>query len=422
MKTEKRFDTHQEGMLRWVALSGDQAMSLSERITQIQPSPTLQTDSKAKALRKAGVDVINLAAGEPDFDTPAHIKEAAIEAIREGFTKYTPVTGIEDLKEAVREKFVRDSGLHFCHEEIIVSCGAKHSLYLIDQVLLNPGDEVLIPSPCWVSYPDQVLLHGGRPVLIPTEERDGFLLHPETLRAALSPRSKMLILNSPCNPTGAAYPKERLEELAAVALERGLWIVSDEIYEKLTYDGFRSVCVAALGPEARARTITVNGLSKTYAMTGWRIGYAAGPKEVVSAMGIAQSQSTSNPTSIAQKAAVAALRGPQACVEAMAEEFDRRRRYMMDRLNRMEGVTCRVPQGAFYAFPRVDHYFGRGRQGRAIRGSVDLADYLLEEAHVALVAGAPFGDDRYLRLSYATSMEEMTKGLDRVEAALHRLR
>jgi len=388
----------------------------------IKPSPTLSIDTKAKFLKASGEDVINLGVGEPDFDTPENIKEAAIRAIRDGFTRYTPVGGIDELKDAIIEKLKRDNNLSYKRDEVIVSCGAKHSLYNIAEAILDPGDEVIIPAPYWVTYPDQVILNDAIPVFINTHEGDHFRITPELIKANLSDRTKALILNSPSNPTGLAYDVESLQGIAEMAVRHDFYIISDEIYEKLVYDGFRHTSIASLDEEIKQRTIVVNGLSKSYAMTGWRIGFSAGPRDVISAMTKIQSQSTSNPTSIAQKAAVEALSGPQDFIRTMVAEFDRRRRYVIERLNNIKGISCVKPVGAFYAFPNVSYYYGRTRDGVTIDSSLDLSNYLLDRAKVAVVPGSAFGNDDYIRLSYATSMENIKKGLDRIEEALSLLR
>lgn len=394
---------------------------LSERAKKIKPSPTLAMDAKAKALKASGVDVVNFGVGEPDFDTPENIKEAAIKAIRDGFTKYTPVGGIDPLKDAVIGKFRNDNGLEYSREEILVSCGAKHSLYNIAQALYGPGDEVIIPSPYWVSYPDQVLLNDATPVIAKTREKDGFMLKPEVLESHITKRTKALILNSPSNPTGSTYDRKSLELIAEVVLKHNLYVVSDEIYEKLVYDGAEHVSIASLGSEIMKRTIVVNGLSKSHAMTGWRVGFAAGPKEIIRAMTNIQSQSTSNPNSIAQKAAVEALTGPQDFIVKMRGEFDRRRKFLVSELNSVPGVSCSSPTGAFYAFPKISGLFGKG-DGKPVVTSSELALYLLENASVALVPGDAFGDNDYIRLSYATSMENLSKGVERIRDAVGRLK
>ena len=394
---------------------------ISDRSKRIKPSPTLAMDAKAKAMKASGIDVVSFGVGEPDFDTPENIKEAAIKAIKEGFTKYTPVGGIDPLKDAIIEKFNRDNILNYTREEIIVSCGAKHSLYNIAQALLNPGDEVLIPSPYWVSYPDQVLLNDAIPVFVKTYESDSFMVRPEAITSSVTKKTKALILNSPSNPTGLTYDKKTIETIAEIVLRYGIFVISDEIYEKLTYDGFKHVSIASLGNDIKAKTIVVNGLSKSYAMTGWRIGYAAGPKEIIKAMTNIQSQSTSNPTSISQKAAIEALRGPQDFIATMLAEFDKRRKFLIGELNSISGMSCLSPTGAFYAFPNTSKLYGKTTGDRTISSSSDLALYLLEKANVALVHGEAFGDDAYIRLSYATSIEEIKKGVDRIREAVSKL-
>jgi aspartate aminotransferase len=394
---------------------------LSDRARKIKPSPTLTIDAKAKAMKADGLDIVNFGVGEPDFDTPDNIKEAAIKAIREGFTKYTPVGGIDQLKDAVIEKFKRDNSLHYTRDEIIVSCGAKHSLYNIAQALFSPGDEVLIPSPYWVSYPEQVLLNDAIPVFIKTYESDFFMVKTDALESHITEKTKAIILNSPSNPTGLTYDKKNLERIAEIALRHGLYVISDEIYEKLTYDGFRHVSIASLDNSIKTKTIVVNGLSKSYAMTGWRIGFAAGPKEIIKAMTNIQSQSTSNPASIAQKAAVEALNGPQDFIKTMLAEFDKRRRFLVAELNSLPAVRCLTPRGAFYAFPNISKLYGMSGDNGKISSSSDFALYLLEKANVALVHGGAFGDDNYIRLSYATSVQEIKKGVDRIREALNRL-
>ncbi len=394
---------------------------LSERVRKIKPSPTLAMDAKAKALKTEGLDIVNFGVGEPDFDTPEHVKEAAIKAIKDGFTKYTPVGGIDDLKDAIIEKLKKDNNLEYVKEETIVSSGAKHSLYNIAQAIYGPGDEVIIPSPYWVSYPDQVLLNDATPVFVKTSEDNNFMLKPDILLSSITKKTKAIILNSPSNPTGLAYDKKTLKAIAEIAVKNNIYIISDEIYEKLTYDGIEHVSIASLGEDIKKLTIVVNGLSKSHAMTGWRIGYAAGPKDIIKAMTNIQSQSTSNPTSIAQKAAVAALTGPQDFISVMHAEFDRRRKFLVDGLNAIDGVKCIKPTGAFYAFPNVSALYGKTAGGRKINNSLDLAMYLLEDAKVAIVHGDAFGDDNYIRISYATSMENIKKGLDRIKEAMSRL-
>jgi aspartate aminotransferase len=395
---------------------------LSERSQKIKPSATLAIDAKAKAMKAQGLDVLNFGVGEPDFDTPEHIKEAAVKALKDGFTKYTAVGGIDELKEAIIKKLAVDNNLDYAKDEVVVSCGAKHSLYNIAQALFNPGDEIIIPVPYWVSYPDQALLNDAEPVFLPTCEQDNFLLNPEELEAKITGRTKALILNSPSNPTGFAYDRKTLESIAGIIVKHNILVISDEIYEKLVYDDTKHVSIASLDGEIKKRTIVVNGLSKSHAMTGWRIGYAAGPANIIKAMTSIQSQSTSNPTSIAQKAAVAALTGPQDFTSVMRTEFDRRRRVLVDGLNAIEGISCRNPNGAFYAFPNVSKFYGMAAGKRLINSSLDMVTYLLEEANMAIVHGEAFGDDRFIRISYATSMDIIKKGLDRMKTALAKLK
>ena len=397
-------------------------VKIAPRMSQIKPSPTLAITAKAKALKAQGVDVVGFGAGEPDFDTPEHIKDAAIKAMKEGFTKYTPVPGTDELRQAVADQLARDYGLEYAKEEIIISCGAKHSLYNIAMVLFKPGDEVIIPAPYWVTYPAQIYIAEATPVIVETLEENQFKLTPEQLKEAITPQTRAILLNYPNNPTGTSYTKEELEKLAEVALKHDLWIISDEIYDKIVYDGFTHVPLATLSPELRERTLLVNGVSKTYSMTGWRIGWVAGNKEVVAAMNKLQSQSTSNPTSIAQAAALAALQGPQECTQKMVAAFKERRDYIVGRLNAMEGVSCFNPMGAFYVFPSFAGLYGRHHGDRVINNSLDFADYLLNEYNVAIVPGVAFGEDKCARLSYATSMENIKKGLDRIEEAISQLK
>lgn len=394
---------------------------LSQRATKIKPSPTLEIDSRAKSMKASGMDVINFGVGEPDFDTPENIKEAAVKALKDGFTKYTPVGGIDALKDAIMEKLRVDNALSYKREEIIVSCGAKHSLYNIAQALYGPGDEVIIPSPYWVSYPDQVLLNDATPVFVKTYVSDSFMVRPEALEKCVTKNTRALILNSPSNPTGMIYDKQALEKIAELAVKYNFYIISDEIYEKLIYDGAKHVSIASLGNEVKEKTIVVNGLSKSHAMTGWRLGYAAGPADVVKAMTNIQSQSTSNPNSITQMAAIEALTGPQDFTGKMLIEFDKRRRYIVSELSAIKDITCAMPSGAFYAFPNTARIYGRRFADKEISSSRDLALYLLEEAKVALVHGEAFGDDDYVRLSYAISLDDISKGIERIKEAINKL-
>ena len=393
---------------------------LADRMKTLAPSPTLAMQAKAKAMRAQGINVISFGAGEPDFDTPERVKQAAVRAIESGHTKYTEVGGIPELRAAVGQKLKRDNGLDYTPDEVTVSCGAKHSLFNIVMALVNPGDEVLIPSPYWVSYPEQVRLLGGVPVAVPTHESTGFDLDPVELRRAVTPRARLVILDSPGNPTGAVFSRQALEEVARLAVERDLLVISDECYEVLTYEG-RHVSIASLSAEVKARTIVVNTCSKAYAMTGWRIGYAAGPRAIIKAMTDVQSQVTSNPTSVAQWAAIEALAGPQDEIAEMAGEFDRRRHVIVERLNAMPGVSCVMPRGAFYAFPNVSGLFGKRAAGGVIRGSAGVCSFLLDEARIATVAGVDFGSDSHIRLSYATGLDGIKEGLARMEAAVRGL-
>jgi len=397
-------------------------MGIAKRAQAIKPSPTLATAAKAKAMKAQGIDVVDFGVGEPDFDTPENVKQAGIKAIQSGFTKYTPAGGTDELKEAVIEKCKKDNNLTYDKSQILISCGAKHSLYNIAEALFDPGDEIIIPSPYWVSYPDQALLNDATPGFVETTEAEGFKLSAQKLEKAITKKTKALVLNSPSNPTGLAYDKKTLEDIAAVAVKYGIYVISDEIYEKLLYDRFTHFSIASFGREIKDLTIVVNGVSKSHAMTGWRIGYAAGPKDIITAMANIQSQSTSNPCSISQKASVEALRGPQDFIKTMNIEFDKRRKYMVERLNGIPGISCLMPVGAFYAFPNVARLYGKSIAGKAIKNSSDLATYLLEDAKVALVSGDAFGADQYIRLSYATSMENIQQGLSRIEQAVAVLR
>lgn len=397
-------------------------MKLAGRVSSIKPSPTLAITGKAKAMKAQGMDVVGFGAGEPDFDTPEHIKAAAKKALDDGYTKYTPVPGSPELKDAIIAKLSRDNGLEYKRENIIVSLGAKHSIYNAGQALFEEGDEIVIPAPYWVSYPDIALLAGATPVIVEAKEESGFKLTPGQLDKAITGKTKCVILNSPSNPTGAAYTAEELKAIAEVIVRRNVTVLSDEIYEKIVYDGFRFVSIASFGEEIKKRTIVVNGLSKAFSMTGWRLGYLAGDKDLVAAMNNIQSQSTSNPVSFCDKAAIEALNGSQEFMKEWVAEFDRRRRYIVDRLNGMPGVSCLLPQGAFYVFPNFSKVYGKKTpSGKVIRGSSDFADYLLEEHKVASVPGIAFGDDACQRLSYAMAMKNIEKGIDRIEQAVKAL-
>jgi aspartate aminotransferase len=396
-------------------------MNLAKRLQLIKPSPTLMVTVQVAALRRQGIEVIDFGAGEPDFDTPDHIKEAAIAALKQGKTKYTPVGGTAELKEAIITKLQRDNSLTYSIQEVTTNCGGKHTLFNAFHALFGEGDEVLIPAPYWVSYSDMVILAGGQPKLLPTTEETGFKITASQLQKALGPQSKALLLNSPSNPTGAAYSEDELRQLADVIEQSPLIVISDDVYEKFLYDAPRCPHLLTLKPHLRDRVLIANSVSKTYAMTGWRLGYAAGPREVIGAIETLQSQSTSNPTSITQAAAVAALTGDQKPVGVMAQEFAKRRNYVVQRLRTIPGISCTLPEGAFYVFPRVSPYFGARWQDRTITSAMDLSLYLLQEAKVAVVAGEGFGSPDHLRISYATSMQNLEQGLDQIEAALKRL-
>jgi aspartate aminotransferase len=393
-------------------------MNISTRARNLVPSATLAIGAKARQMQADGIDVIGFAQGEPDFDTPNHIKEAAIQATREGFTKYTATGGINELKDAVVAKLKRDNGLNYTRNQVLISCGGKHSLYNVFQALLDPGDEVIIPAPYWVSFPEQVKLCGAKPVIVHAGEAQGFRVNRQIIEPAVTARTRILVLNSPSNPTGAALSRAELDGIAALAVERGFTIVSDETYEALVYDGFQHVSIASLSDAVYARTIVVNSMSKAYAMTGWRLGYSAGPAEVIKAMDGLQGQMTSNPTSFAQRGAVAALVGSQEPTQTMREEFAKRRRYIVDRLNAMPKIRCHSPEGAFYVFPNVSGLYGKPYGGKVISSSAEFSTFLLDAARIAVVPGVEFGNDNHIRISYATSMENIAKGMDRMAGAV----
>ncbi|GIW43260.1 MAG: aminotransferase [Candidatus Binatia bacterium] len=394
-------------------------MQLSERVKWIKPSATLAVTEKAAALRRQGVEVIDLGAGEPDFDTPENIKEAARRALARGETKYTPVGGTDELKSAIIAKLKRDNGLEYAKNEVIASCGGKHALFVLFQALFNDGDEVLVPAPYWVSYPDMLLLAGARARIVFPRSGDDFKLRPEDLEAALTARTKAVILNSPSNPAGVAYSPEELRALLEVLRDHTCWIISDDVYEKMVYGDFVLGQVLAVSPELRSRTILCNSVSKTYAMTGWRVGYTAGPAEVIKAMTTLQGQMTSNPSSIAQAAAAEALAGSQDSVPKMMAEFEKRRDFVVERLRSIPAVRCNKPQGAFYVFPNVSAYLGN--PGGPQTGD-ELAAYLIEKAHVAVVGGTDFGYPDHIRISYANSLENLDLGIRRIGSALQELR
>jgi len=395
-------------------------MELSRKASSISPSSTLAIDAKAKKMKADGYDVIGFGAGEPDFDTPEHIKEAAIKAIKEGFTKYTPASGTLSLKEAICRKFKRENGLDYSPSNIVISNGAKHSLLNVFQAICNPGDEVIIPSPYWVSYPEMVKLADAVPVFVKTHEEDGFEFSIDQLEKAVTDKTKAILINSPSNPTGMVYSKELLEAVADLAVRKNLYIVSDEIYEKIIYDGLSHISIASFGEKIKEQTIIVNGVSKSYSMTGWRIGYTASNEKIAKIMSNVQSHATSNPNSIAQKAAEAAIDGPQDCVEAMVKEFARRRDYMVEKINSIDGLSCIKPKGAFYVMMNISRLIGKELYGVIIDGSDTFADVLLEKANVALVPGSGFGTNEHVRLSYAMSLESIREGLNRIEKFLNK--
>lgn len=391
---------------------------LSERARAVQPSPTLALTARAQAMRQQGIDVLSFTAGEPDFDTPEFAKAGAITAIHAGYTKYTPTPGIMPLREAISAKFWRENQLRYDPSQIVVSCGAKHSIFNTLMALIDPGDEVIIPTPCWVSYPEQVRLMGGVPVFVPTDESHDFLPTYDALRAAITPRTKAIILNTPCNPTGAVYPRKTLKEIASLALTHRLWIIADEIYEKLVYDGHTHESIGSLSKEVWNQTITINGVSKSFAMTGWRIGYLGAPTEIARAIQALQDQMTSNPCTVAQYAALAALEDDSDWVEQARQRFDARRQRMVEGLSRIPGICCWRPRGAFYVFANVQALLGRTYNGRLIETSADLAEYLLEHARVAVVPGEGFCAPGYIRLSYAVHEALIEEGIERIGNAL----
>ena len=373
-------------------------------------------------MKKKGIDVVGFGAGEPDFDTPEYIRNAAKAALDKGMTRYTPSSGTLELRTAICEKLKRDNGLEYEPDQIVVSNGAKHSLFNICQTILDPGDEVIIPEPFWVSYPELVQIAGGVPVMVHGHEENDFLVSADDMKPYITPRTKAIILNSPNNPNGCVWPREMLEDIARLAVENQLFVISDEIYEKLVYDGEKHVSIASLGEEIKAQTFVVNGFSKAYAMTGWRLGYCAGPTNVMKAVGALQSHATSNPNSIAQYAGYVALSGGDDIIAAMVAEFDRRRKHIVSRINAIPGLSCRMPKGAFYVMMNISELIGAAQGDKVIRSSTDFAELLLENAKVAVVPGLGFGSDMHVRLSYATSMENIDRGLDRIAQFVGSLR
>lgn len=379
-------------------------MSVSARIGDIAESPTLALNAKAKELKSKGIDVVNFTAGEPDFDTPENIKKAAVDAINAGFTKYTQTAGTPELRKAIAEKLKKENGLDYRPEHVIVSCGGKHSLYNAIMTICNPGDEIIIPSPYWVTYPEQAKLADAKTVIVETKKEGGFRLRASDVEERVSKKTKVIIINSPNNPTGAVYGKDELKKIASIAAENDIYVISDEIYEHLVYEG-EHVSIAGLGPDIKEKTITINGAAKSYAMTGWRIGWAAGPEDVINGMTKIQSQTTSNPTSIAQMAYLEALKGDQSSVKKMAAEFRKRRDLIVKKLNEIQGISCPKPGGSFYVFPDISGIN---------KSSMEFSEKLLEKAKVAVVPGLAFGHEGHVRISYACSEETIKKGIERI--------
>ncbi len=396
-------------------------IKVSQRAKSVPPSATIAVTARAKELKAQGIDVVGFGAGEPDFDTPQYIKDAAIKALSEGKTKYTPAAGIVELRAAIAKKLERENGLKYAPEQVVVNIGGKHSVYEAMQAVLDPGDEVLLPRPYWVTYPEAIKLAGGVAKIIETDKANSYKVTPEQLKGAITPKTAMLVINSPSNPGGFMYTPDELRALAKVLEGTNVCVMSDEIYEKLIFGDSKFISFAALSDDAFGRTLTLNGLSKAFSMTGWRLGYTAGPLDVIKAMSRLQDHMTSNPVTFAQYAAIAAM-GPEAdaTIEAMRVEFEKRGKYMAERLNAIEGVHCAEPAGAFYCFPDVSAHFGRTIGGAKITNSMEFATALLEQANVALVPGLPFGCDDNVRLSFACSMENITKGIDRLEQWLAR--
>jgi len=389
-------------------------MMLAQRVSKLEQSLTLAITGKAKAMKAKGDKVILFASGEPDYDTPENIKEAGIRAIRDGFTKYTATSGIDELKEQICLKFRNENNIDYKKSEVIVTCGGKQAIYNLLQAMINEGDEVIVPTPYWVSYLEQIKMAGGKPVLIPLNAQG---LDMEELNRAVTARTRLLIINSPNNPTGSIITRDILEKIAELAVKHSFYVLSDEVYEHFIYDGNRHASIASFDPSIKALTITVNAFSKTYSMTGWRVGYCAASEEIIRMMGMIQDHSTSNVCSISQKAAVEALKGPQDSVKAMVQEFDRRRNYMVERLSAIPGIECPKPPGAFYTFPKVSSLYGG-----SMKDSMTFAGKLLEQQKVALIPGVAFGHDDHIRLTYASSMDDIKEGMDRIETFVSSLK
>jgi len=395
---------------------------ISKSVAGISPSATEETSFIANKLKRQGIDIISFAQGEPDFDTPENIKEAAINAIKEGFTKYTDVPGIPELRKAVADKFKRENGIDYEPDQIIISNGGKQALYEVFRTICEKGDQVLIPTPCYVSYTEQIRLTGAEPVFFKTKEENSFRPTFEEVSENFTPNVKAFIVNSPNNPTGSIIEKEQLKKIAKFLVERGVYMITDEVYEHLVYDGRNHISVASLGKKEKEMSITINSVSKTYAMTGWRVGYAAGPRNIIKAMSNLQGHATGNINSIAQKAAIEALNGPQEPVKSMVKEYGKRREYMVNRLNEIEGIKCNYPDGAFYTFPNVTDLYDKEYDGNIIRNDIDVAKFILKKAHVAVVPGVAFNYSGHVRFVFAKSMEEIKEGLDRIEKVIKELK
>ena len=395
---------------------------ISKSIASISPSATEETSFMANQLKRQGVDVISFAQGEPDFDTPDNIKKAAIIAIKEGFTKYTDVPGIPELRKAVADKFKRENGINYEPDQIIISNGGKQALYEVFRTICEDGDQVLIPTPCYVSYAEQIKLTGAEPVFFKTKEENNFRPTFEEVSENFTLNVKAFIINSPNNPSGSIFEKEELKKIAKFLVERGVFMITDEVYEHLIYDGRNHISVASLGEKEKERSITVNSVSKTYAMTGWRVGYAAGPRKIIKAMNNLQGHATGNINSIAQKATIEALNGPQEAVKSMVKKYAKRRKYMVKILNEIEGIKCNYPDGAFYTFPNVTDLYNKRYNGNIIRNDMDVAKFFLEKAHVAVIPGVAFNYSGYVRFVFAKSMEEIKEGLNRIEKVIKELK
>ena len=395
---------------------------ISKRIKEMIPSVTLAQSEKIAFLKKQGIHVIGFNIGEPDFNTPENIIKKAEEAFNLGYTKYTPASGSMELREEICKKFKKDYNLDYTVKDVIVSSGAKQSLTNVLMAIVDPGEEVIVPTPCWISYIEMIKLTGGIPVLVEMDEESGFDLNVEKIAEYITEKTKAVLINSPNNPTGAVYKKEDIEKLGNLAVKNDFYIISDEIYEKLVYDGEENCCTAAISPEIKEKTITINGVSKSYAMTGWRIGFAVGPTEVIKAMSDYQGHTTTSPNSPAQYASIEALSNSEEFVQAMRKEFDKRRNYIVERLNAMEGINCFKPKGAFYVMPNIKYFYGKKYKDFTINNPMDMCDYLLEESKIAVVTGAAFLAPDNLRISYSNSMENIKEGMDRMEEALKKLK